>query len=405
MNPRLIKRPGLAEKALYRKVESLMADLDSSWPLERLALALAPRLLEDQKEKLGIASVLVYSIRAGELTRVETFGESSGDLTEDLRRDLEESEDSGDFFDTPWTSLTPAGITGVIPMDEKASVLLLLIFGPPSARDPQKEIEETAILVASFHWAIMAELQRRELKGLYQEARAIQMSLLPHRQTHFHDYDIGAATLPALAVGGDFYDLIPIDDEALAIAIADATGHGLPAALQARDVATGLRMGVERDLKIKFTVGKLNRVIHQSGLSTRFVSLVFGELEANGTFLYINAGHPPPLLLDDRGVHRLDVGGMILGPDPETTYKLGYSHVDRGALLAFYTDGIVERTNDDDEVFGIGRIEAWLRDWREGPAEGAAHDLIERVQRFGDNSPLEDDLTVLVVRRPHDPSQ
>src|SRR5204863_805654 len=129
---------------------------------------------------------------------------------------------------------------------------------------------------------------------------AIQLSLLPNGHPSFGDFDLAAKSLPAQPVGGDVFDFIHIDRDTLGIAVADSSGHGLPAALQARDVVTGLRMGVERDLKLQRMVEKLNRIIHRSGLVSRFISLIFGELEKNGNFSYINAGHPPGLLRDRR---------------------------------------------------------------------------------------------------------
>jgi serine phosphatase RsbU (regulator of sigma subunit) len=105
---------------------------------------------------------------------------------------------------------------------------------------------------------------------------------------------------------------------------------------------TGLRMGVERDFKINRIVEKLNRVIHRSGLSARFISVVTGELEKNGNFAYVNAGHPAPLLLDDAGFHELSVGGTVVGPLPDSTYKMGFAHLDRlrryGGKRAFEDD-------------------------------------------------------------------
>src|SRR5437899_220434 len=144
--------------------------------------------------------------------------------------------------------------------------------------------------------------RRRELEDLFAQARAIQLSLLPHGRPSFGECDIAAVSVPAQSVGGDLYDFIHVDRDTLGVAVADSSGHGLPAALQARDVATGLRMGVERDLKLQRVVERLNRVIHQSGLTSRFISMFFGELERNGNLSYINAGHPPPLLLDASGV-------------------------------------------------------------------------------------------------------
>jgi sigma-B regulation protein RsbU (phosphoserine phosphatase) len=255
-------------------------------------------------------------------------------------------------------------------------------------------------VVSPLHYAVAQHLSERELNDLLEQARAIQTSLLPPGEPGFAGFDIAAASLPACVVGGDLYDFLPLDEDTLAITIADASGHGLPAALQARDVVTGLRMGVERDLKIPRTVEKLNRVIHRSGLVSRFVSLVFGELESNGNFSYINAGHPPPLLLDDRGVHELSVGGMILGPDPMAAYKLGFTHVDRGAALVLFTDGVIEHGTAEGEAFGAERVTRWLTDWREGPAVKAVADLTARLKVFGDGAPLEDDITIVYVRRP-----
>jgi len=207
-------------------------------------------------------------------------------------------------------------------------------------------------------------------------------------------------SVPAESVGGDVFDWVPLDAETLALMVADASGHGLPAALQARDVVTGLRMGIERDYKINRTVEKLNRVIHRSGLTSRFVSLVTGELETNGNFVYVNAGHPSPLLLDAHGMRELTVGGGVLGPFPDATFKLGFAHVDRGAVLALFSDGVLEQGMAGGDAFGEERLKTWLMDWREGPTADAVADLIARLSAHAGGAPFEDDVTVMLVRRP-----
>src|SRR5262245_45126294 len=158
-------------------------------------------------------------------------------------------------------------------------------------------------------------------------------------------------------------------------------------------------MGVERDLKITRMVERLNRVIHQSWLTSRFISLFFGELERNGNLSYINAGHPPPLLLDTRGIRELTVGGMLLGPDPHAAYKMCFVHVDRGSRLVAYSDGALERENKQGEVVGLERLGEWLRESAHTPAEEAVPELIRRLGEFGAGGAFEDDVTVLMVRR------
>ena len=132
---------------------------------------------------------------------------------------------------------------------------------------------------------------------------------------------------------------------------------------------------------------------------TRFISLFFGELERNGNLSYINAGHPPPLLLDTRGVRELSVGGMLLGPDPSATYKLGFVHVDRGASLLAYSDGVFEREDANGQIFGRERLGEWLGATAQMPAEDAVTDLVRRLTKFGDGRAFEDDVTVMMVRR------
>jgi len=242
-------------------------------------------------------------------------------------------------------------------------------------------------------------LRLRELEDLLEQARAIQVSLLPPTPS-FGDFDIAAVSLPARVVGGDVYDMQLVDAETLAISVADASGHGLPAALQARDVVTGLRMGAERELKITRVIERLNRVIYQSGLTSRFVSLVFGELELNGTLTYINAGHPPPLLLTDAGIQELTVGGGLLGPQPDSFYKRGFAHVDRGAALLLYSDGALEHGMTSGDAFGAERLAQWLGEWREGSAREGLEDLVMRLRAHGKDAPFEDDVTLVFIRRP-----
>jgi sigma-B regulation protein RsbU (phosphoserine phosphatase) len=143
----------------------------------------------------------------------------------------------------------------------------------------------------------------------------------------------------------------------------------------------------------------LNRVIHRSGLTSRFISLMFGELESNGNFAYVNAGHPPALLLDDRGIHELSVGGMVLGPDPNARFKMGYTHVDRGATLALYSDGVIERGTTWGNPFGMGKLRKWLKDSRKLSAEKAVDDIMTRLGEHSPGKPYEDDVTVMVIRR------
>ena len=330
---------------------------------------------------------------------LERWGPGRPDLGAELTRRML-SRETRDIPDLPWAGETAGGRVGLMPAsDDDALVMALFLADPGSLQGAPSSTQLTSVLT-SLQYAFGQHRRRRELEDLFAQARAIQLSLLPGGRPSFGDFDIAAVSIPAQSVGGDLYDFIHVDRDTLGIAVADSSGHGLPAALQARDVATGLRMGVERDFKLQRVVEKLNRIIHRSGLVSRFISLVFGELEKNGNFTYINAGHPPALLRGPRGLSELSVGGTLLGPQPDAIYKLGFAHIDRGATLALYTDGVIERGVESGEMFGAERIREWMEAWPAGPAHEAADDLVRRVTAYGDGAPLEDDLTVVYVHRP-----
>ena len=388
----------IQSKGFYRSLEKIFASAGRLKSPEKFAVRIAPALLEEVKDPLAVSAIHVYERRKDGFAPAKRFGESRPDIGPDLVRRFASTGDDG-IRELPWVGDMGPGRVGLLGVGS-ADGPLLALFGPARGsleRSPGKT--ELIAALNSLLYAMRQHLEKSALADLIEQARAIQMSLLPPGQCVFDGYDIFALSAPAATVGGDLYDFLPVGPGTLGVAVADASGHGLPAALQARDVAVGLRMGVERDLKIVSAVEKLNRVIHRSGLSSRFISLIFGELEANGNFAYVNAGHPPGLLMDAQGIHELSVGGLVLGPDPESRYKLGYAHVDRGATLALYSDGVFERGTTWGEPFGMRRVHKWLKETRKLSAEDAVRDLMKRLGEYCPGKPYEDDVTVMVARR------
>jgi sigma-B regulation protein RsbU (phosphoserine phosphatase) len=236
------------------------------------------------------------------------------------------------------------------------------------------------------------------VRGSFRQAAQIQQSLLLDEPPGFPGYELAARSVAAEEVGGDFYDFFSFGSDLLGLAIGDASGHGLPAALLVRDVVTGLRMGLERDLKMGYVFGKLNRVIHRSNLSSRFVSVFYAELEETGNLIYINAGHPPPLIFTAAaGIRELVIGGTVIGPLPEARFQRGIAYMEKGDVLVLTTDGILERRSRDGDSFGQAGVEAAVR--RDASASAILEGVFEAATAFGDGGPWEDDATVVVVKR------
>jgi len=265
--------------------------------------------------------------------------------------------------------------------------------------DPEAPAEDLVASLNILRHAVDQKLREERLVSALNEARQIQMSILPKRPPRRGEFDIAGYSTPAEIVGGDFFDFIPVTDRIWGIAIADASGHGLPAALQVRDVYTGLRMGVARDFKIVRTVERLNKIIHQSRLTTRFVSLFYGEIEEEGNFIYVNAGHPPPLHFHARGVTTLKQTGLVLGPSATATYSRGFLSLERGDALLLYTDGIVEATDARGREFGTERLKEAFIEVRDRPADEVPKQILARVDEFTGGAAAEDDRTVVVVKR------
>jgi len=282
---------------------------------------------------------------------------------------------------------------------------------------------------------------------MLQESKIIQESLLPPSAPEFAGYDIFGRSRSTEIVGGDLFDFLPLGSDLLGVAIGDASGHGLPAALLARDVITGLRVGMDEDLKVIRVVDRLNRVIHRAALSSRFISLFYGEFGKDGSLIYCNAGHNPPLLrrllreedgrlaagssgaaetsgaagssgsagssgaavapdLSRPSVHsprctfrELDRGGLVLGPNPQAHYERGYVHLEPGDTVIMFTDGITERENRKRVDFGLERLRKLLRETTEASSRDIVEMIFDAVEEHAGGIPSSDDMTVVVVRK------
>ena len=272
---------------------------------------------------------------------------------------------------------------------------------------PGHDREEILFSLGVLRHSINRRLHLESLTDIYRQAKQIQTSIMPEESPSFHGFDIAGRSDSLESVGGDLFDYIPITDKILGLAIADASGHGLPAALQVRDIHTGLRMGLARDFKIVRTVERLNDIIHHGTLTSRFVSMFYGELEENGTFIGVNAGHNPPFHLKANGeVSLLDQGGPVLGPLPRATYDRSVVRLRPGDMMVLYTDGITEAVAPglgnawDREEYGEQRLLEVARANRGKTAAEVIDAIFEDLRQWRGDGAAQDDSTVVVVVYP-----
>lgn len=260
--------------------------------------------------------------------------------------------------------------------------------------------EKATLLLHLLKLAAQQRLSEAGWSSLLDRARDIQQSLLPKPPLRFlPGFDVHGRSDSAAVVGGDVFDVQPLTTDTTSLLLGDASGHGLPAALQARDVVIGLRMGHENHLKIVATMEKLNRVLCSSTLSSQFVSLVYGEIDRDGMFQYVNAGHPGPLLLTRDSVELLPQTGPVLGVSAASRFRVAHAVLPPGSALVLYSDGVVECPSIDGEEFSAERLVATTRALRTASAERVADAIFDAMAAHRGRAAVADDATVLVVRR------
>lgn len=400
-------------RQLLKRVEQVVADIDAAGELGATIHTLADAIISRFRDALGITGGRLYR-HTGEGTYriVATFPEARpGVLGVEVRDDypavdavLEDgvvhmgADDPR--FDRDFESKLGVDIFAAIEVGDEE---FLLSFDVAPGADHENVLFSLGVLRHSIN----QKLRRERLEAVFEQARKIQASILPRRVPVYGAFDLSGLSRPVDKVGGDFYDYIPITDKILGVAIADVSGHGLPAALQVRDVYMGLRMGLGRDYKIVRTIERLNTIIHKSTLTSRFVSLFYGELEPNGVFIYVNAGHPPPFhLASDGAVRFLTEGGSVLGPLLQATYERGFVRMAPGDVVVLFTDGMIEASASPDAAtspeseYGVDRLVAATKKLAGRPAKEIVDGLLADVERFCGAAPAQDDRTVVVVRYP-----
>jgi phosphoserine phosphatase RsbU/P len=396
----------LDAKLLYRRLDSLFVEVDGIRPRKQVMESFHGDFFRTLRDDLHLQAGLLYAPRRDDLELISTVGDLRGHAAREVieptlvplqlvfRHGVYIFADPGADDAPPRFGLLPPGASAGVAIGRRPNrYVVFFLLGAGWVR------EELDFALNTVRAALGSRLADERLRGGINEAAHIQQSLLMEEPPDFKGYEIAAHSVAAEEVGGDFFDYVPFDDELLGFSIGDASGHGLPAALQVRDVVTGLRMGLEKNLKVAEVFTRLNRVIHRSNLSSRFVSVFYGEIESGGNIVYVNAGHPPGLLFSGERVMELATGGTVIGPLAETRFRQGLARMDAGDVLVLCTDGILERRNRAGEFFDQARLQAVVREAQGQSAQAILDRVFEAARAFGHTRHWEDDATLVVLRR------
>lgn len=244
-------------------------------------------------------------------------------------------------------------------------------------------------------------LQKQLLDEQLKTAQAVQSRLIPDQAPDIPGYDIGGAYLPAFAIGGDYFDYIPLPDGRLGIVLADVSGDGVPAALIMSAFRALLRTQVKDGTAPASACACMNALLPDLTDYADFVTAVYGILEPQaGTFTYTNCGHPPLLFLrGDASVEQHKIGGPALGVYDEPPFETGHITLQHGEMIILYTDGLVEIADSEGNAFGPEQLAEVLIRQRSGIVSDILEGLIQAAKTFCEAESCQDDITLVVIRR------
>jgi phosphoserine phosphatase RsbU/P len=389
---------------LLKKLEKTVEKIESSPAISSMVQSITESIVQGYGRELGITGGRIYEQTNNHYQLIYQTGDSTAPPNYSISMEygpIQSLRREGQVFIRSTDPEFDPKIEGPLGINNFAAISIgdndeyLISF---TMKEPIDEKNIHYVLTLVLHVADL-KIRHKRLESYIAEARKIQQSLIPNEFPKFHDFDIYGRSLPAEIVGGDVFDVIQISESILGLAIADASGHGLPAALQVRDVVIALRMGLEKDMKIIRTVQKLNSVLHHVGKSHEFITLFYAELEDNGNFFYVNAGHNPPLFFGHQEVHELTRGGLILGPYPKAKYERGFVYFENGNILVMYSDGVTEATNTVGEEFGPDRIKEIVQANRSASSKQLCDMIFQATDEFANFFPPKDDRTLFIVRK------
>ncbi|HOL42138.1 MAG TPA: SpoIIE family protein phosphatase, partial [Methanospirillum sp.] len=230
-------------------------------------------------------------------------------------------------------------------------------------------------------------------------AQGIQQSFLPDSVPDIPGMELAVYASPALEVGGDFYDFIPVGDDEWGLVIADVSGKGVPAALFMALSRTLIRVSATWRSDPASAIKEANSLICRDSKASMFVTLFYLVIDnLKRKITYVNAGHNPPLMLtgQDSDITLLRAEGIALGIIDEIDLDSNTVDLKKGDLVTLYTDGVTEAMNKDGEEYGMERFITVLKQNRDRELSQLIEAIIASIKDFTKDAPQSDDITLIL---------
>ncbi len=316
------------------------------------------------------------------------------DLAEKYRADDQKVIATGAVFEDTECYQKPGGERSYV------TVVKTPVYGPGQA----------IIGIHGIFWDVTEQKWAEEQKSQMRVARAIQQKLFPTAAPALPGFDIGGATYPAEATGGDYFDYITLPGGAIGFVLGDVSGHGFGPALFAAVTHACLRtLALARqDIDLEAILATGNRLLYEDTGGDPFVTLFFARLDPQTRVLrYASAGHPAALVLDSAGQlrARLTDTGPALGIFPSISFPTAPPlTLADGEIVLLVSDGVLDAMSPDGEFFGVNRALEIIRSHRHRRAQEIVDALCHAARGFFRNTSPHDDITAVIIKVSRGPS-
>jgi len=287
--------------------------------------------------------------------------------------------------------------------NNETKVLEQVSQGNLDQKVPVATNDEFGIIAGHTNNMIDGLRHRIQLVSALKLAEELQQNLLPRQDPQFAELDIAGTSIYCDETGGDYYDYFRLPDKRLAIVVADASGHGVGAAMHMVTVRAFLHFGIRDYQGPAKLLSEVNTYVTRDSSQTgRFMSMFFLEIDPpKNTLRWVRAGHEPALVYDRAGrtFSELNGKGMVLGVDDGYRYEeFSRQGWNPGDIILIGTDGIHETRNENDQMYGQRRLRDIIQQHAGDPAQEINAGVINSVREHRGTAPQEDDVTLVVIK-------
>ncbi|MFL7891412.1 MAG: PP2C family protein-serine/threonine phosphatase [Anaerolineales bacterium] len=244
-------------------------------------------------------------------------------------------------------------------------------------------------------------IEKERLEKELQVAFEIQTSILPQTLPRLDGYDFGALMVPARAVGGDFYDIVPLSANKVGVIIGDVADKGVPSAIFMAQTHALLYAMAKRESTPSQVLHHVNELLLKIGESSLFVTVLYGILDKRtNQFSYARAGHELPIIVNAEGNTQIAPyeQGQLMGVLDDLILDEQSVSVPQGGLILLYTDGVIDARHINGESFGLERLLKALKQSNAGSAQQHCDQLWQTICEFQNKDAQEDDVTIVALK-------